>query len=307
MTELDSFTPIDKSKIQLGQPSSFIIYDAWGNVLLGLGALIETQEQFDNLVENGYQSESMWDSVTPLEAAVKEADKTTLNGETKSKLVELNKESIMLDLDSVRWHVGETFFLQVHDNALIRYTVKLIGFVKNKSIFVTAPMVDGKVALIRDGQTFIVRAFPGKKAYAFTASAIKSVFSPHPYLHLSYPKLVRCTAIRQSSRASVKIIAAVTVGNPEQTAAATLTDLSMGGTSGIIKRQLGKKNDKGVIKFKVNAAGNIEYLTIDVILRSISPTENANEFRHGFEFVDVPAQANLVLSAFVHQTLAEIE
>ena len=307
MTELDSFTPIDKSKIQLGQPSSFIIYDAWGNVLLGLGALIETQEQFDNLVENGYQSESMWDSVTPLEAAVKEADKTTLNGETKSKPVELNKESIMLDLDSVRWHVGETFFLQVHDNALIRYTVKLIGFVKNKSIFVTAPMVDGKVALIRDGQTFIVRAFPGKKAYAFTASAIKSVFSPHPYLHLSYPKLVRCTAIRQSSRASVKIIAAVTVGNPEQTAAATLTDLSMGGTSGIIKRQLGKKNDKGVIKFKVNAAGNIEYLTIDVILRSISPTENANEFRHGFEFVDVPAQANLVLSAFVHQTLAEIE
>lgn len=307
MTELDSFTPIDKSKIQLGQPSSFIIYDAWGNVLLGLGALIETQEQFDNLVENGYQSESMWDSVTPLEAAVKEADKTTLNGETKSKPVELNKESIMLDLDSVRWHVGETFFLQVHDNALIRYTVKLIGFVKNKSIFVTAPMVDGKVALIRDGQTFIVRAFPGKKAYAFTASAIKSVFSPHPYLHLSYPKLVRCTAIRQSSRASVKIIAAVTVGNPEQTAAATLTDLSMGGTSGIIKRQLGKKNDKGVIKFKVNAAGNIEYLTIDMILRSISPTENANEFRHGFEFVDVPAQANLVLSAFVHQTLAEIE
>lgn len=307
MTELDSFTPIDKSKIQLGQPSSFIIYDAWGNVLLGLGALIETQEQFDNLVENGYQSESMWDSVTPLEAAVKEADKTTLNGETKSKPVELNKESIMLDLDSVRWHVGETFFLQVHDNALIRYTVKLIGFVKNKSIFVTAPMVDGKVALIRDGQTFIVRAFPGKKAYAFTASAIKSVFSPHPYLHLSYPKLVRCTAIRQSSRASVKIIAAVTVGKPEQTAAATLTDLSMGGTSGIIKRQLGKKNDRGVIKFKVNAAGNIEYLTIDMILRSISPTENANEFRHGFEFVDVPAQANLVLSAFVHQTLAEIE
>lgn len=307
MTELDSFTPIDKSKIQLGQPSPFIIYDAWGNVLLGLGALIETQEQFDNLVENGYQSESMWDSVTPLEAAVKEANKSAKSSETKSKPSELNKESIMLDLDSVRWHVGETFFLQVHDNALIRYTVKLIGFVKNKSIFVTAPMVDGKVALIRDGQTFIVRAFPGKKAYAFTASAIKSVFSPHPYLHLSYPKLVRCTAIRQSSRASVKIIAAVTVGNPEQTAAATLTDLSMGGTSGIIKRQLGTKNDKGVIKFKVNAAGNIEYLTIDVILRSISPTENANEFRHGFEFVDVPAQANLVLSAFVHQTLAEIE
>ena len=81
----------------------------------------------------------------------------------------------------------------------------------------------------------------------------------------------------------------------------------MGGTSGIIKKQLGQKGDTGLIKFKVNAAGNDEFLTLKTILRSIAPTENSSEFRHGFEFVDVSPQARLILSAFVHQTLAEMD
>ena len=81
----------------------------------------------------------------------------------------------------------------------------------------------------------------------------------------------------------------------------------MGGASGIIKRPLGQKNDTGVIKFKVNAAGSDEFLTLSIILRSIAPTENADEYRHGFEFVDVPTQSKLILSAFVHQTLADVD
>ncbi|MDO8653819.1 MAG: flagellar brake protein [Undibacterium sp.] len=305
MTELDALIPIKKNEINVGKAVPKSIFDAWGNLLLVSGTVIKDQQQFENLIENGYYSDRALDysdaKSLPTVAAA------TITASAAKPTPEQNKETIMLDLDSVHWFVGETFYLQVHDNASIRYTVKLIGFVKNKSILVSAPMVDGKVALIRDGQTFIVRTFPGKKAYAFTASALKSVFSPHPYLHLTYPKVVRCTTIRQGSRATVKIIASVTVGIPEQTAAATLNDLSMGGASGIIKRPLGQKNDTGVIKFKVNAAGSDEFLTLSIILRSIAPTENADEYRHGFEFVDVPTQSKLILSAFVHQTLADVD
>ena len=245
----------------------------------------------------------LWDSIpSKIDLAEKPATETS----SQKPAEELNKESI-IELDSVRWTVGEVFYLQTHDQVATRYTVRLIGFVKNKSLLVTAPTVNGKSVMIREGQTFIIRAFPGKKAYAFTASLIKYVFSPHDYLHLSYPKQVRSTTIRQGARANVKIIASVTIGDPEQTAAATLGDLSMGGTSGIIKRQLGQKGDTGVIKFKVNAAGNDEFLTLKTILRSIAPTDNSTEFRHGFEFTDVSPQARLILSAFVHQTLAEMD
>lgn len=328
MSQLGALTPINKEQLKLGQALPWAVYDAWGNTLHEAGTVIKDQEELNLIVEDGYfedylddkdadnaqvlpkasQANSFSQPAPKLDVKLNPIEISELNENSNpNNTSDLNKESVMLDLDSVRWQVGETFFLQVHDNPSIRYTVRLIGFVKNQSILVTAPRIDGRGAIIRDGQTFIVRAFPGKKAYAFTASALKSVYTPHPYLHLSYPKIVRCTAIRQSSRASVKIIASLSVGDPEEIGAATLTDLSMGGTSGLLKRSIGKKGDSGVIKFKVNTAGEDAYLIIPLIIRSIVQTENSEEFRYGFEFVNIPTQSKIILSSFVHQTLAEIE
>lgn len=328
MSQLGALTPIDKDQIKLGQALPWDVFDAWGNTLHEAGSVITNLDEFNLIIEDGYFEDSLGDAPVsdqtelpmPSQAnsfsqpAIKTSENlepilasASSNNTSAINNADINKESIMLDLDSVRWHVGETFFLQVHDNAAIRYTVRLIGYVKNQSILVTAPRVDGRGAIIRDGQTFIVRAFPGKKAYAFTASALKSVYTPHAYLHLSYPKIVRCTAIRQSSRAVVKIIASVTIGNPEQTAAAVLNDISMGGTSGLIKQEIGKKGDAGVIKFKVNTAGEEAILALPIIVRSMVETENTQEFRYGFEFVNMPTQSKIILSSFVHQTLAEIE
>jgi c-di-GMP-binding flagellar brake protein YcgR len=196
--------------------------------------------------------------------------------------------------------------LQLQENPAIRYIVKLIGFVKNKTVFVTPPAVDGKFEFVRDGQAFVVRAFSGKKAYAFVTTAVKSVHTPHPYLHLSYPKQVRCTVVRQGVRAEVKIIASVTVGTPERTAAAILTDLSIGGASGVIKDLLGKKGDVGKIKFKVSVADQDEYLNLNIILRSVSPVDNGEGFKYGFEFAGALVHEKVILSAFVHQTLVEM-
>ncbi|MFZ6656210.1 flagellar brake protein [Undibacterium sp. TJN19] len=298
--------PIKHAEISVGETVPWSIYDSNGNLLMASGVVVENQHQLDGLLENGYcNPDAMWDTIpSKLTPISKQTSSPAASPSTTP--AEAHKDTL-IELDSVRWNVGEILYLQVHDHASVRYTVRLIGFVKNMSILVTAPTAEGKTVLIRDGQTFIVRAFPGKRAYAFTASAIKSVYSPHSYLHISYPKQVRCTTIRQGSRAVVKIIASVTIGDPEQTAAAALGDLSMGGASGVIKKAIGKKGDFGVIKFKVSAAGNDEYLILKVILRSQAPTENGLEFRHGFEFVDVSAQSKLILSAFVHQTLAEMD
>ncbi|MFZ6744606.1 flagellar brake protein [Undibacterium sp. JH2W] len=301
--------PIKHAEISVGQAVPWPIYDEQGHLLMASGVKVESQHQLDGLLEHGYcNPDAMWDTIpskmTPIS---KPASSQSGSPGSSSPSPQDAHKDVLMELDSVRWNVGETLYLQVHDHTAMRYTVRLIGFVKNMSIMVTAPTMDGKAVIIRDGQTFIVRAFPGKKAYAFTASAIKSVYSPHPYLHISYPKQVRCTTIRQGSRATVKIIASLTIGDPEQMAAATIGDLSMGGASGVIKKAVGKKGDVGVLKFKVSAAGNDEYLSLNVILRSQAPTENGLEYRHGFEFIDVSAQSKLILSAFVHQTLAEID
>ncbi|NDI86766.1 flagellar brake protein [Undibacterium crateris] len=325
MGDVQGLMSLKHAEITVGQTLAWPVYNQDGDMLSEAGLHIDSQQQLDHLLEVGYCSaDFLWDSIpaklsdplTPATAAVSAAASTlpataaepalATPAASQPKQEELNKESV-IELDSVRWHVGEVFFLQTQDNVGTRYTVRLIGYAKNKSLMLTAPMLDGRAALIREGQGFIVRAFPGKKAYAFTSSLIKYVYSPFPYLHLAYPREVRSTTIRQAARAIVKIIASVTIGNPEQTAAATLGDLSMGGTSGIIKRQLGRKGDTGTVKFRVNAAGSDEYLSLNVILRSVAPTENGVEFRHGFEFVDLNPQARLILSAFVHQTLAEMD
>jgi c-di-GMP-binding flagellar brake protein YcgR len=203
--------------------------------------------------------------------------------------------------------VGETLYMQAVDNSSVRYTVRLIGYAKNKSVIVTAPTQEGKFEFIRDGQAFVVRAFSGKKAFAFLASAVKTVHTPYPYLHLSYPKEMRCTVVRRGIRAQVKIIASVTFGRPERTAAAMLLDLSTGGSSGNIKEEIGRKGDEGYVKFKVHVAGVDEFVSLKAVLRSVVPAENNEGFRHGFEFIDTNVRDRLVLTAFVHQTLVESE
>jgi c-di-GMP-binding flagellar brake protein YcgR len=224
--------------------------------------------------------------------------------------VHSNKEAAreqLIDMDSVRWYIGEKLFLQMQDNPAVRYTVRMVGFVKNRSITIQAPVADGGNPAVRDGQIFIARAFTGKKAYAFTTEALKSVFFPYPHIHLSYPEQVRSTVIRQGSRVTVKIIASVEVGDAEQPSAIVLNDLSTGGASGVSSRPLGAAMDTGVIKFKVHVAENDEYLCLKTAIRSVELAENGEGFRYGFQFLELDTQQRLVLSAFVHHALVEVE
>ena len=306
-----SLIPVRGAELAVGKPLQQPIYDWHGNLLLAAGCVIESRTQLEGLIDNGFIHDSAWD-LTP-----KSRRESLLAGTSKRVSAHADPSNeqdtggagkeVVVGMDDMRWYVGETLYLQSIENPAIRYTVRLIGFVRSKTVLITAPAVDGKLEFVREGQTFVVRAFSGKKAYAFVTSAMKSVHTPHPYLHLAYPKEVRCTVVRRGVRAQVKIIASVALGNPERTGAAVLTDLSMGGASGTIKQEMGQKGDEGYIKFKVHAAGQDEFLNLKMALRSVTPSENGDGYKHGFEFLDVTIHDRLILSAFVHQILAEGE
>lgn len=306
-----SLVPVRAAELVVGKPLKESIYDWHGNLLLGQGGVIESQSQLEGLADNGFVHDPTWDLMpsVPKEAPPPKSMRPNPEASRSRPPAEPEQgatgKEVVAAMDEVRWLVGETLYLQQIDNPNIRYTVKLIGFIKGRNVFVTAPVMDGKLEFVREGQIFVARAFSGKKAYAFAAATVKSVHTPHPYLILSYPREVRCTVVRRGARAEVKIIASVSLGQPERIAAAMLTDLSTGGTSGVIKEALGNKGDEGVVKFKVHAAGQDEFLSLKAVLRSIAPSENGDGFKHGFEFLDVSIHEKLILSAFVHQTLAE--
>lgn len=305
MTESVSLMPVRSTDIAPGQLLSQPIFDWHGNLLLAAGAVIGNAEQVAGLLESGYFQDTSWDA--PAKPPPPEQNLSRLVEVTAPPKTPQPDAEMAINMDDVRWQIGETLYLQLQDNPTVRYSVKLIGFVKGKTVFVSAPTLDGKFELIRDGQSFVVRAFAGKKAYAFIAAAVKSVHTPHPYLHLSYPKQLRCTVVRQTARVSVRLIVAIALGEPERAAAGVITDLSMGGASAIAKNPLGQKGEPCIIKVKLHVADQDSFLVLHAILRSVAPVDGADGFRHGFEFIEVAAHDRLILSAFVHQMLVESE
>ncbi|EGF32708.1 hypothetical protein IMCC9480_2092 [Oxalobacteraceae bacterium IMCC9480] len=305
MSESVALVPVRASEIVVGKALTRSVYDYHGNLLLASGFVIDNASQMAGVLENGYFHEGGWER--PAGPVPADQNIKRLVEATAAPKPEAAEREIAVNMQDVRWNIGETMILQMQDKPSIRYTVKLIGFVKGKTVYVTAPTMDGKFELIRDGQSFVVRAFSGKKAYAFIAAAVRSVHTPHPYLHLSYPKQLRCTVVRQTARVAVRLIAAVSLGEPERSSAATITDLSMGGASAIAKEILGVKGEAGRIKLKVHVAEQDLFLNLQTVLRSIAPADVGEGFRHGFEFVDVSVQDRLVLTAYVHQTLVETD
>lgn len=300
-----SLIPVRAAELAVGKSLPKPIYDRQGKLLLASGRVIESQSQLEGLVDHGYIKEVARDlrPAQPKNHLLISSGRK-LDSAQDTSTTDTNKE-VIAAMDDVRWYVGETLYLQVIDNPAARYTVKMIGFVKGKTVLVTAPETDGKLEFIREGQTFIVRSFSGKKAHAFVSAAVKSVLTPHPYLHLTYPKEVRSTVIRRGVRAEVKIAASVSVAGSSDFVSALLNDLSTGGASCVAKQALGEKGNECRLKFSVQAAGQDEDLALKATLRSLAPSENGEGFKHGFEFLDLSVRDRLILSAFVHQTLAE--
>ncbi len=213
-------------------------------------------------------------------------------------------------LEEARLRMGDPVQLQAQreDND-VRYSVRLIGMSKGRSLLVTTPMVDGKYLLMREGQTFVVRAFSGKSAYAFPTQILKSVGTPYPYLHLAYPKFVRSLVVRKGARAAVKVICAITSCDdvPVQ-AAGTIVNLSIGGALLAAKQPLGEKGQRLVVKFKAMINGVEALLELEAVIRAVNVDQSGETdtpYSHGLQFVDVTPEDSIPLLAYVYHELLE--
>lgn len=295
-----SLVPIRSDELSVRTPLPWSVYDSRDNLLLVKGFILESASQIETMAEQGYFRDYGRSS------SRRRTGRSISGEEIRGDQVRESQRELVASMDQINWLVGEALDLQLHDNADIRYNVRLIGFTRNKSVLVSAPIVDDKLAFVREGQTFVVRSFFGKRAYAFSASVIKCVHSPHSYLHLSYPSQVRLATVRKGARAEMRSIASVTLGAPERIGAATLVDMSIGGTSCVATHVLGEKGESGTVVFKINVAEQDHIMTLKAVLRSVTTSENKSEYRHGFEFFDMTVHERLVLSAFVNQILVEV-
>ena len=207
--------------------------------------------------------------------------------------------------------IGDSLQLQFlqDDGRRVRPAVKFIGQMPPLSLLVTAPMQDGKLMLLREGQVFVVRCFSHHMASAFTTRVLKVCTAPYPYLHLSYPERREEVQVRNSRRVNVLLAATVASARDGGTwsvpMAAIVSDMSATGTMLETGEPLGPAGTRLKIDFYLPLEGLGEQpLSVEGYIRSVyeeGGPEDRN--RYGIEFAKMDPSAQLVLRAFVYEQM----
>lgn len=285
---------IKDNELHVGQPAPWSLYDQNNQLLLARGTVVESPRQLEQLMLRGlFRKLDIRESVAPPPEA--RSDDPPTREEIKG-------------LDEIKLAIGDTLHLQSQtEGTSVRYAVKLIGFLRGKGLIVSTPTQDGKVLLMRDGQSFVVRVFSGKSVYAFPTSIFKVTNVPYPHLHLTWPSQVKGLVVRRGARAKVNLIAAIRDAR-NKPGAANLGNLSTGGCSLSAKTSLGAIASRLGIKFRVTISEVEQYIDLEGIIRSISHETDANGvdvIQYGVQFVDIPAGDQLALTAYVYHALFE--
>lgn len=295
-----NLVPVLKSEIVVGQPLPWAVYDSNGVLLLNKGVVVATEHQLERLMAQGMFYRERQRPASDRSATLEGRDEGGGGGAPVSE--------VTLPFEQVKLMPGDALQMQpMLEGQTDRYTVRVIGIMAGKSVLVTAPALDGKLLFIRDGQPFLIRVFSGLNVCAFKAKVLKSQLTPFPYLHLSYPDVVKAMLIRKAMRAPADIIIAVhEEEDGRQTAAGRMADISVGGARILSAQPLGGKGDLIYLSFKVKLADMEEYVKTPAIVRSLLEENDAQGRRQvvtGVQFEELSQGQRLIIMNLVYQHL----
>ncbi|MDP2832201.1 MAG: flagellar brake protein [Pseudomonadota bacterium] len=301
MVEDSYMVPVRKAEIELGKPLGFAVYDTDRNLLLNRGVVVTTDNQVEVLLQKGLFRERVREKSGHVAARLDDDKPAEAGGYGKPQ-----EES--LSFDAIKLMPGDALQLQpMLEGQTERFTVHVIGVMKPKSVLVTMPIVEGKLIFVRDGQTYLVRAFSGLNVCAFKARVLKSQLQPFPYLHLSYPDSVQAMRIRRAMRAPAGIIVAAQQSEEgKPIGAGKLVDISVGGAKMVSPMSLGQKGDSLWLSFKVKLGDMEEYVKTPVVIRSTGEEEDDQGKRmksFGIQFGELGQSQRLIIMNLVYQHL----
>jgi len=216
------------------------------------------------------------------------------------------KPSSNTSFDTIKLLPGSA--MQIHstvEELQARHDVKFIGVIRGNSVLVTLPNVGGEGMWMKPGQSFVIRGFNGRYAYAFTSKVIRARAQPFPYVHFSYPQSVEYKVVRHSLRVSVAQPATVTTPGNSSVVVAML-DLSASGSMIDSPAPLGKAGDRVHLAFTVLLDEKEVNLSVAAVIRNIYQADDAGRGRIGLGFEDVSQNDNLILHYFLESSQEEI-
>ena len=299
MAEEQALVPVRQADIEMGKPLPFAVYDRERNLLLNRGVVVSTEHQIETLLEKGLYRERVRERPAPVRSESLAATPAQAEGKAQEET---------LDLNAMKLTPGDSLHLQpLLEGQEERWTVRVIGQLNGKSLLVTAPLVDGKLIFIKDGQTYLVRAFSGLNVCAFKTRVLKSQLQPFPYLHLAWPEVVKAMRIRKTMRAPSSIIVAVHESEDgRQTGAGKIIDISVGGAKVFSPMSLGHLGDSLWLSFKVRLGDMEEYVKTHAVIRYVGEeTDEQGKLMKAFgvQFDALSQPQRLIIMNHVYQHL----
>jgi len=202
-----------------------------------------------------------------------------------------------VDFESIKLHPGAQLQIQHLTRVAEKYNLRLIGAIKGKSVLLTMPFVDGQAVRMLKGQSYVIRGFNGKYAYAFTSHVIQARAHPFHYIHFSYPLSVEAKVVRKSLRVNVNLPASAMGKSAE--IPVTMIDLSAKGSMIDAPQAIGGIGDVVSLEFDVSCEEIKSTLVLSAKIRNATYSKDATRIHIGVEFENIPQNDMLILNNFI--------
>jgi len=210
--------------------------------------------------------------------------------------------------------IGGNIQLQfVDDDA--RHTARIIGCLAGHSLLITAPKVNGKVIMVREGLPVVVRMMSGKEIVGFSSSVLCTSLKPYPYIHLGYPDDFQAVTVRKALRVNLDQAATVRCcvsdggeRPPEsEPVPVTVRDMSVSGALLVADKPLASEGKSIVLKLNMEVAGAAEDLSIMTVVRNVRAQRDEDgagkHYLHGVEFRCSTRRESVMLHAYVYERI----
>jgi c-di-GMP-binding flagellar brake protein YcgR len=288
--------PLTVEDIPIGTPLPWQIYDRDGYTLFARGETIASRRLLESLIDEGL---------------LRDVDALPEPKEIEgSEEFSEHPPSEMFPPRGIKPQVWERVQLRLLGRDVQAfYNARLIGYIKDQSILVTMPVVDGQRVIMTDGEKVEVRMLTGSNIYVFQSMILRVCVSPSNYMHLEYPAKVRTQRLRRAPWARTNLAASVTDANGNEVIA-HIVNLSPDGAQVNIPQPVGKKGESLRLAFHARIDELETKLTLDSAIQHIRPAQQdqdwgAEMLGYGLAFRNVSAEDALWLRCLVYQRIAE--
>jgi|GEM_PF-2346928 len=298
--------PLSSTRIRIGQPLPFAIYDTDGRLLLSPGEAPRNARHIERIHEVGMVTA---EALARIEAASTPTVAATLPTPPPEPPAhtEALRASVECLLTALRLPSGATVQLSQDGDPPRLLSATLIGVLPRAAIYLGVLANDERAPLAASGAPVAFRCVHGSEIVRFESRVLRQDLLPFPLAVLDYPADVSVQRFRRYPRAPTSLNAVATNYTAPDAAAlpCRVTNISAGGLQLECATPVIAAGDQ--VGIDLVLPGSVPRYALKLVgtVRSVSATEDPDQQRCGVEFSPLDANERLLLEHFVLRTLAE--